>query len=322
MARFRYAAGLWIVGGAKDRFVEYRPPVDLRTMLDMMRQVEHIEAVEIPYVGPFDIDATRRELERAGLAACSLITGTINGPRWKFGSLSCLDESLRRAAVDEVKRTCDAAVAMGCSRVTVWMGQDGFDYPFQLDYGGAWDRLVRSLGEVCAYAPDVLVGLEYKPKEPRTHSLLSNVDKTILACEEVGASNLGIVLDFGHSLNAGENPAEAATTAASRGRLFFVHMNDNYREWDDDLVPGTVHVWETLEFLFQLKALDYDGWISVDQAPRREDPVKTAVQAIRNIEALARLAESINVEQLRAMQGSCRIDDIMAYLSDLLFEET
>lgn len=319
MSGFRYAAGLWIVGGAKDRFTEYRPPVDLPTMLDRLKQVDGIEAVEIPYLDSLDIDGTGRECERAGLAVCSLITGTINGPRWKFGSLSSLDENLRRAAVDEVKQACDAALALGCNRVTLWMGQDGFDYPFQLDYARAWEQLIRSLTEVCSYAPRVLVGLEYKPKEPRTHSLVANIDRAILACQEVGASNLGVVLDFGHSLNAGESPAEAATAAASRGRLFFVHMNDNFREWDDDLVPGTVHVWETLEFLVQLKALNYDGWISIDQAPRREDPVKAASQAARNMRALERVADKIDLEKLRTLQNSCDIEDIMAYLSDVVF---
>ena len=50
---------------------------------------------------------------------------------------------MRREAIDLTKRGIDAARAMGADLMTIWLGQDGFDYNFQLDYApglGLGDR--------------------------------------------------------------------------------------------------------------------------------------------------------------------------------------
>ena len=50
--------------------------------------------------------------------------------------------------------------------------------------------------------------IEYKEKEPRTHMFFSSAARTLLAIEDMGVGNVGLVLDLGHSLFAKETFVE------------------------------------------------------------------------------------------------------------------
>ena len=88
--------------------------------------------------------------------------------------------------------------------------------------------------------------------------------------------NVGILLDFGHSLYGGESPAEAARLIHSRGLLYAIDVNDNFRGWDDDMVVGSVHLVETFEFFYTLRKNNLHGVWQLDQFPFREDSVGAA----------------------------------------------
>ena len=55
-------------------------------------------------------------------------------PGFKLGAFTNPDPTVRRAAIDETKAGLDALAELGGSLMTLWMGQDGFDYSFQADY--------------------------------------------------------------------------------------------------------------------------------------------------------------------------------------------
>jgi xylose isomerase len=71
--------------------------------------------------------------------------------------------------------------------MTLWLGQDGFDYPFQSDYLALWDACAEALRVIAAHNPQIDVSLEYKPNEPRAFSLLPDAATTLLMLSEVGA---------------------------------------------------------------------------------------------------------------------------------------
>ena len=58
-----------------------------------------------------------------------------------------------------------------------------------------------------------------------------------------------------------------------------MHFNDNYRLWDDDMIVGSVHTIEYLELLYWLDRIGYDGYLSMDQYPYREEPRKRSPRA-------------------------------------------
>jgi len=64
--------------------------------------------------------------------------------------------------------------------------------------------------------------------------------------------------------------------AASRGRLFALHMNDGYGRQDDGLVVGSVHPIETIESFFYLQRSGFEGHLYFDTFPINEDPVREA----------------------------------------------
>ena len=109
--------------------------------------------------------------------------------------------------------------------------------------------------------------------------LLSTAATTLLAIDEIGAANLGVVLDFGHSLFAKESPTSALEMVHRRGRLVSVELNDNRLEWDDDLTVGSNHLIETIEFLLATRRIGWDRPLLLDQfpfprGPRRRSPAQ------------------------------------------------
>ena len=137
--------------------------------------------------------------------------------------------------------------------------------------------------------PDVKLVLEYKPKEPRTHCFIATVGKTLLLIDKVNRPNVGAMVDIGHSLMAYENVAESAALLHYFGnKLMYMHFNDNWRLWDDDMTVGSVHTIEMLELLYWLDRLDYTGWYALDILPYRENGIRAASESIQSDSGPAR----------------------------------
>jgi len=49
---------------------------------------------------------------------------------------------------------------------------------------------------------------------------------------------MGVLIDIRHSYMAFENPAEGVYLLASSGKLYHTHFNDNYRDWNHDMIVG------------------------------------------------------------------------------------
>lgn len=302
--RVKYSAGLWIFGPCPDRFVSrgYKEPISLEDRLKLLTEVWGVKGVEAQYPSDFttgDIDHVRSLLDTYGLDLSMVCIDIYSHPQWQRGSLTAPDETTRRAATDVVKQAMDVAEQLGAMQVNFWGGHDGFDYPFQTDYSQTWQHLVEGLQECASHNPDVRLCIEYKTKEPRTHLHVDTAAKALLFAKEVGLQNVGVTLDTGHSLMAGENMAAAASMLSEAGKLFHLHFNDNYRDWDHDMIAGSVHLWEYLELLLWLEFLDYKGWYSLDMSPFREDPVYACSESFRNIDALLEVVKSLDIGHLR-----------------------
>ena len=87
-------------------------------------------------------------------------------PGFKLGAFTHPDASVRAAAIDVTKQGIDALAEMGGDLMTLWMGQDGWDYSFQADYSAMWDHTIAAIDSVCTHNPAVQIAIEYKPNEP------------------------------------------------------------------------------------------------------------------------------------------------------------
>ena len=226
-------------------------------------------------------------------------------PGFKLGAFTNPDPTVRRAAIDETKAGLDALAELGGSLMTLWMGQDGFDYSFQADYSKIWDDTVQAIAEVADHNPDIEIALEYKPNEPRAFALMPDGATTLLALKEIGRANTGVTLDFAHVLYADEMPAFAASLIARHSKLLGVHLNDGYGKWDNGLMVAAVHPIQTVELLVELQRLNYRGALYFDTFPDHSglDPVAEAQSNIAAIHKLLPIAASLadNADLQRAI---------------------
>lgn len=303
----KFSVGLWAVDGTSDRFCRqgYSESFPLDKLVQRAASVPGCQGIEC-HQSDFNQVSVKDYLEmtsRAGLATTNVNTNVWTDPVYKHGAFSHRDRAIRSQAIGEGKRAVDIAREIGCPAIGLWLGSDGSDYPFQADYREQWDLLVDGIGQVGEYAaPDIKVGVEYKLKEPRNHIAVGCVGKALSICLELGLDNVGVALDFGHALMSKESPGESAALLARHGKLFNVHFNDAYRDWDDDMIPATVHLWETLEFLYYCRATGYDGWYGLDMFPYREDGVAACKMAISNLKGLLKLVDKLDEKALKRAQ--------------------
>ncbi|HEY3417397.1 MAG TPA: sugar phosphate isomerase/epimerase family protein, partial [Armatimonadota bacterium] len=271
----KYSVFLGNVGSCADRYCPaYAEPFSITQLFDRAASIDLLTGVDLVATPELlaNLAEVRESLARTGLRVVSIAVDHFTQAQWRQGSFSSIDPQIRQQAVAATTQVMDLAVELGCRLVTIWPGQDGYDYLFQADYLTERTWFADGVREACRHRGDVTVTLEYKQKEPRTHSYVSTVGTTILLIQEIGEANCGVALDYGHALLGYENPAESVALLAKYGNLLkHVHINDNYRSWDDDMIAGSVHTLEYLEFFYWLRRTGYDGWLTIDQFPYRED---------------------------------------------------
>ncbi len=289
-----------------DRFVRkgYQEEYEFARQLDMIGKIEGITGVALDYPTQYEEpERLKKLLDNSGLKLGMTEIDMYSSAKWKFGSLSSSDDKLRKEALTLVKRGIDAAIEAQGADVQLWLGQDGYEYPFQSNLHDAWKNLMDSIEEAVNYRPEMRITVEYKNKEPRAKCYIATVGDAMFICERINKPNIGITLDVGHSLMALENPAESAVLAMQSDRLFHLHLNDNYRDWDHDMIPGTVNLWDTLELFYWLEKMSFDGWYGIDIYPYREDGAEALKRTVWNIFKLKEMAGKLLEENLDQLQG-------------------
>ena len=267
-------------------------------MIAAVGRVGGLDAADLNYPDHFDHHspaALGRLLVENGMALNGLAMRYYTDPGFRLGAFSNPDAAVRRSAIDLTKRGLDALAEMGGNLMTLWMGQDGFDYSFQADYARQWEDSIAAIAEVADHNPGIDVSIEYKPNEPRAHVVMPDMTTTLLALAEVNRPNTGVTLDFCHMLFAGEMPARAAMLAARHSRILGVHLNDGYGKRDDGLIAGSVHPVQTVELFVALDRAGYDGVIYFDTFPDHggTDPVGEARANIALCDRLREIAKGL-----------------------------
>lgn len=301
----KYSVFYMNVGSCSDRYCgSYGPAFSLGQLLDRIQSIELINGVDL--VATPDLmkqsEILGREISSRNLQVVSIAADIFSQEKWKKGSFSSPDSNVRKEAVKHAKEVMDLTESLGGTLLTIWPGQDGYDYLFQTDYVRAREWFSEGMAELCEYKPGMEVGLEYKQKEPRTHSFVNTVGTTLLMAQASGKENCKVILDFGHALLGYENPAESLAILSQYGnRLAHIHINDNYRLWDDDMIVGTVRVHEFLEFFYWLRKTEYEGWITIDQFPYREDGKAAVEESAKWLDYIESLLDSANMDEIESV---------------------
>lgn len=267
-------------------------------MIEAAGRVGGLDAADLNYPDHFaeaPVPEIAQRLQDNGLALNGLAMRYYTDPGFALGAFTNPDAKVRQAAIDITKQGIDVLAGMGGSLMTLWMGQDGFDYAMQGNYRDMWDSTIDALRTVADHNPDVDIAIEYKPNEPRAYALMPDVGTTLLGVLEADRRNLGVTLDFAHVLYADEMPAHSAHLVGRHSRLLGVHLNDGNAKRDDGLMVGTVHPVATVELFCELDRIGYDGVIYFDTFPDHSglDPVEEARTNIAIAERLRGVAKEL-----------------------------
>lgn len=287
-----------------DRFHAYNAPLDLDAKFDLLSGIAGYDGVEMVY--PYEVKdplKTKQTLEKYKLNAAAVNVNVKTEPEFRNGGLTSTDPAIRARAVDFIKQAKDFARDVGADKVTCCPLGDGYEFSFQYDYALAWKHLVETFGEAAAYAPDIPLFIEYKPSETRGRCFVDTASKAICLLNDIQVANMGVTLDFGHSMYGNENPAEAVALLANSSYKTYVHINDNDGKWDWDYFCGTKHFLEYVEFLYYLKKYNYTDYFTSDTSPTRWDIKGTFEANSRLTLKIWDLLDTIGPRKLEALMA-------------------
>ena len=286
----------------KDRFHEYNEPRDLDQKFDLMTKIEGYDGVEIVY--PYEVSdpvKTKEILNKYNLNIAAINVNVKAEPEFRNGGLTSHDKGVRAKAVRFIKEAKDFAAAAGANKVTCCPLGDGYEFAFQYDYSRTWKYLVEAFGAAGSYRPEIPLFIEYKPSETRGRCFVDSTAKTLCLLNDIQCKDMGVTLDFGHSMYGNENPAEALVLLAESPYLYYIHINDNDGKWDWDYFCGTKHFLEYVEFLYYLKKYGYNDYLTSDTSPTRWDIKGTFEANSRISNKIWNLLEQIDLDEFEGL---------------------
>lgn len=322
----KYSVILGNLGNTCDRFLSsgYKDVAPPEVRYSEAAKLPHVSGIEL--VGSWDITAdnvsqVKQLLADNKLTCSSIIPDLFSRRKWGYGSMTARSADTRTQAVAEIKEMIDIAADLGCPLITLWPGQDGYDYCLQADYMREREWLGDAIRECAAHRSDIKIALEYKPKEPRTHSYIARCADTILLIKEVNAPNVGVTIDVGHAFVAGENVGESIAMLKMSGDLLYhMHFNDNYRVWDDDMIVGSLHLVEYVEIIYWLRKTGYNGWYSMDQYPYREDASRALSESILFLKHISDRLTPERTKQIDALLETGDATLAARFIREMIFE--
>lgn len=305
---FRLSAGVWMFSTAADAYCTegYREPIKFPEIISQIAKVKSVTAVEIrqtDVTNEMPVREVKRILKDNGLVCSGVSTTLAHARRFALSGFGHQHQKTRNSAIDEGRKAVDIARALGTDTITLRLYTDGFDYPFHVDYTTHWNTVISSIKTIAKYAtPDINVAIAYKPREPRKYLTVASVGKALSMCQEIAMKNVGVAMNYSHAQMAGENPAESIAFLSRSSKLFQMYFSDSYNMWDDMMMPGSIHLWETLEALFYLKTVRHRGFITLDMLPQRIEPTVALQIAAGNISILTKKLEKLDTTEMRRAQ--------------------
>jgi len=180
------------------------------------------------------------------------------GQAWGEEGLSFTDPNpeIRRAAVDRVKSHAPVAERFG---VVIIIGLlRGIVRP-GVGHDQATTWMVDALKECVEVAANYGVRIAIEPINRYETTLVNNVRDGLAVLEQVGADNLGLLLDTFH-MNI-EEPDMSESIRLAAPRLFHFHVADSNRRY-----PGAGHI-DFPSLIATLREVGYTGYVSVEAMP-------------------------------------------------------
>jgi len=285
-------------GKTKDRFHEYNEDKTIEEKIELVSTMEGMNGVEVIF--PYEInDAEKLKmlLNKHNLGISAVNVNVKAEPEFRDGGLTNNDHAVRARAVQFIKDSKDFAQAVGADKVTCCPLGDGYEFNFQANYNTAWKYLVDTFSEAADYKQEIPLFIEYKPSETRGRCYVDTAPKTLCLLNDIQNKNMGVTLDYGHSMYGQENPAEVVALINNSPYGMYIHINDNNGKWDWDFPVCTSNYISYIEFLYYLIKSDYKDYITSDSSPTRWDIKEFFEMNVRLTNKLWKLLSELDQSQ-------------------------
>jgi sugar phosphate isomerase/epimerase len=236
---------------------------------------------DVPHAWPAGLLPETKRAIRAAMDRHKLAFSNVNAfmmnaiadhrqPYW-YPSFIEPDEGYRRVRIDHTRRALSLCAELGAPHITTEPGGP-------LAPGQSWqsglDLFAEVLKPLAEHAHDVGVLLLV---EPEPGLLIETTDQYLELAEKVDAPSLGLNFDVGHAYCMAEDiPAQIRTLAR---HIKHFHLEDiAATRVHHHLVPGMGAI-DFAEVVAAIRAIGYDGWLTVELYPFVDDPDAAARRA-------------------------------------------
>ncbi len=323
----------WAFGNSGTRFKVFSTQGTPRTIQEKIADAAKVHelsglapkvALHIPWDKVDDYGALRRYAADLGLALGTVNSNTFQDDLYKFGSLTHVDESVRRKAIDHHLECLDIMDQTGSSDLKIWLA-DGTNYPGQGDIRGRQDRLAMSLAAIYdRLGPEQRLVLEYKFFEPAFY----HTDVPDWGTSYVQVSALGnramVCLDTGHHA-PGTNIEFIVAQLLRLGRLGSFDFNSRFYA-DDDLIVGAADPFQLFRILYEVVrggGLDPANGVAfmLDQCHNVEDKIPGQLRSVLNVQEMTARALLVDSAALAKAQQSGDVLGANALVMDAFYTD-
>jgi len=224
--------------------------------------------------------AIRDSLKNNNLAISninSFMMHAINDSRQRYWHPSWIepDRHYRQIRIDHTTRALTLARELGAPCITTEPGGP-------VEPGGSWSAalklFVEGLKPVLDHAEKEGVLLLV---EPEPGLLIETCDQFLELMKHLYSPAVGMNFDIGHAYCVGDDPATSIPRVAKHIRHF--HLEDiAATRVHHHLIPGTGAI-DFAATLKAIRAINYQGWITIELYPYVDDPDEAATLALQRI---------------------------------------
>jgi L-rhamnose isomerase/sugar isomerase len=323
----------WAFGNSGTRFRVFTTPGTPRTVQEKIADAAKVHeltglapkvALHIPWDEVDDYGALRDHAAGLGVELGTVNSNTFQDDLYKFGSLTHVDEAVRRKAVDHHLECIEIMHQTGSQDLKIWLA-DGTNYPGQGDIRGRQDRLAESLATIYdRLGPEQRLVLEYKFYEPAFyHTDVPDWGTSYAQVSALGERAM-VCLDTGHHA-PGTNIEFIVAQLLRLGKLGSFDFNSRFYG-DDDLIVGAADPFQLFRILYEVVrgggyGPDSGVAFMLDQCHNVEDKIPGQIRSVLNVQEMTARALLVDAVALREAQEAGDVLGANGVLMDAFYTD-
>jgi L-rhamnose isomerase/sugar isomerase len=323
----------WAFGNSGTRFKVFSSPGTPRSVREKLADAAVVHgltglaprvALHIPWDRVDDYAALREYAAELGVALGTVNSNTFQDDVYKFGSLTHVDEAVRRKAIDHHFECIEVMGLTGSRDLKIWLA-DGTNYAGQGDLRGRQDRLADSLARIYErISPGQRLVLEYKFFEPAFYHMDVPDWGTAYAQVVALGERAVVCLDTGHHA-PGTNIEFIVAQLLRLGKLGSFDFNSRYYA-DDDLIVGSADPFQLFRILFEVVRGGGFGPGSgvafmLDQCHNVEPKIPGQIRSVLNVQEMTARALLVDRDGLAEAQRAHDVLGANGILMDAFYTD-